>query len=219
MKTEIHEYEGEGVVVRWDKARCIHAAECVRGLPSVFAAGRRPWVQPNQATTAEVLVVVARCPTGALQAERRDGAPAEEVPGVNTVEIRPDGPLYLRGDIAIIDAAGEEVARATRLALCRCGASENKPFCDGSHSRVGFTDGGGVETVKLRQDDALTATGLRLVLRPNGPVLVEGPVRVVTAAGETACEGNRGALCRCGASATKPFCDGTHNKIGFEAPG
>jgi CDGSH-type Zn-finger protein/uncharacterized Fe-S cluster protein YjdI len=214
MSGKIQEYPGQALVVRYDVGRCIHARECLRGLPAVFNAGNRPWVAPDAAPADEVLRVVMRCPTGALHAERRDGGPGEPPPEENTVTLRPAGPLYLRGDLAVVSPEGEVLLRDTRMALCRCGASKNKPFCDGSHSAAVFSDPGRVTEVKLK-DLPVEGRTLRLTPKPNGPVLVEGPVKVVDAGGAVAAQGTRGAFCRCGASSSKPFCDGTHNKIGF----
>ena len=141
MNEDVHEYTGGDIDVTWDQARCIHAAECVRGLPAVFDTERRPWVAPDEAAAAAVADVVVRCPTGALHFERHDGGPAETVPDTNTVTLATDGPLYLHGDLELKNADGDTRLRDTRVALCRCGASANKPFCDGTHASVGFESG------------------------------------------------------------------------------
>ena len=70
---KIHRYEGKDIVLTYDARRCIHAGECVRGLPAVFDPARRPWVVPDEADPAEVADVVRRCPTGALHFERAGG--------------------------------------------------------------------------------------------------------------------------------------------------
>lgn len=216
MSKHPHEYQGESLVVRYEKSLCIHAAECVHGLPEVFDPNAKPWVSPDNAERERVLETVARCPSGALTAERRDGEVAEAVPAENTVSVQPHGPLYLRGDLELLDAEGNVVARGTRMALCRCGASANKPFCDGSHTRALFEDEGRIDGLTLRNETAST-TRLRIHPRPNGPVIVEGPVRILDAAGSELAAGTRAGLCRCGASARKPVCDGSHNRIGFSA--
>ena len=82
--------------------------------------------------------VIERCPTGALQYERRDGGPQEAPPPKNSVRIAADGPLYLYGRVRVDDADGQPVVRDTRVALCRCGQSALKPFCDGTHKKIGF---------------------------------------------------------------------------------
>ena len=120
-------YKGQGVSVRFNAARCTHAAKCVHGLPRVFDTQARPWIQPGKATADEVVAVVARCPTGALQASYDDGRNAEAMPARNELRMVADGPHHLRGDIEIRDGSGTALARETRVALCRCGASGNKP--------------------------------------------------------------------------------------------
>lgn len=112
---------------------------CVRDLPDVFLPEARPWVVVDAADADVVAAAVEHCPTGALHYRRLDGAADEQAPEETTVEPRPNGPLFLRGRLRIVAADGEVIRRDTRVALCRCGASGNKPFCDGSHRRIGFT--------------------------------------------------------------------------------
>ncbi|WP_203686348.1 (4Fe-4S)-binding protein [Streptomyces sp. SID14515] len=123
-------YDGEGIVVGFDAHRCLHAAECVRGLPAVFDVGRRPWVQPDNAPADEVADVIHRCPSGALQYHRTDGMP-DEVPDVPThVSLHADGVLHLRGDLEVATPHGPR--QETRVMLCGCGATGNTPYCDHS---------------------------------------------------------------------------------------
>lgn len=142
MKSDIRRYESDDITVQYDVKRCIHAAECIRGLPTVFDPDRRPWIDPTNATAEEIAAVVQRCPTGALHFVRRDGGASEPVPEENSMTIAADGPLYVRGNIQLIMPDGAVVHADTRVALCRCGASQNKPFCDGSHTEAGFHDPG-----------------------------------------------------------------------------
>ena len=138
MSTQPRDYPGASITVSFDIGRCIHAAECIRGLPDVFDTGRRPWILPDAATPDEVAAIVQRCPSGALQFRRSDGGGEERVDERVTVLPTPDGPLYLRGALEIIDGAGAVIEQASRAALCRCGHSANKPFCDNSHLDSGF---------------------------------------------------------------------------------
>ncbi len=92
----------------------------------------------DAATADKVAEVVVTCPTGALHFERLDGGLQEKPPGETTIDARPNGPLYMRGKLRITGPGGQLIREDTRVALCRCGHSENKPFCDGSHRRVGF---------------------------------------------------------------------------------
>jgi uncharacterized Fe-S cluster protein YjdI len=72
-------YVGKEVTVSYDRAVCTHAAECVRGLPSVFDTQARPWIQPDHATADAVIATVARCPSGALRIEARSNSSPETV--------------------------------------------------------------------------------------------------------------------------------------------
>lgn len=209
-----HSYEGEALKVRYDAAKCIHVGECVRGNSAVFDPENRPWVQPDAASADEVAKIIERCPTGALTYERLDGGAAEAPTSENTVRLSADGPVYLEGEleITLTDGTVETLARA---ALCRCGASQNKPFCDGRHAKADFQDPGLVGNCKTK-DAEEGATALKARVLENGPVLLEGPYRLLDGQGEARLEAGSGALCRCGASQNKPFCDGRHSKIGFE---
>lgn len=132
------EYRNEQIVVYWEPKLCIHAGFCFRGLPAVFKPNDRPWVTLDGADADEVAQVVMACPTGALHFERLDGGPQEQAPQETTVKLQINGPLYLRGKVRIVGPGGHVLREDTRLALCRCGHSENKPYCDGSHFRVRF---------------------------------------------------------------------------------
>jgi len=202
--------------VTWDKVRCIHAAECVRGLPAVFDTGRRPWVQPDQAAAGEVTEVVRRCPTGALRVRRADGAALEEPAPPNALRVAADGPVYVQGDLEVRGSDGEVRFSDTRLALCRCGRSDHKPLCDNSHRGDGFADAGRLRETKLGDDGERPTARLVLKLTAGGPVVLDGPFALTDAAGRTV-YGDKAALCRCGASANKPFCDGSHQRVGFSA--
>lgn len=130
--------------VTYDAEVCIHAAECVRGLPKVFDPEARPWIQPANATPEQIEKVVATCPSGAL-AFRRLGAAtpaatASSAPAATSVVARAtrDGPVVVAGPIVVEDSEGKVLRRADQVAFCRCGHSATKPFCDGAHTRSGF---------------------------------------------------------------------------------
>jgi uncharacterized Fe-S cluster protein YjdI len=125
-------YTGEGVTVYFDARRCLHAAECVRGLPSVFDAKQRPWIRADGARADEIAEVVRRCPSGALHYVLDDG-PAEAPDSPTRITAVADGPLFVRGDLRL-DTPDGELAE-TRAALCVCARSENAPFCDNACKR------------------------------------------------------------------------------------
>ncbi len=215
MKRKVRQYEAEGIVVEFEAARCIHAEECVHGLPEVFDAKGRPWIQPGKASPDAIAAVVRRCPTGALHHRRTDGGAVEEPPGENTVRVIPDGPLHLAGRLRLYLPDGE-VRDETRVALCRCGDSKNKPFCDNTHLEKNFTDPGIAVEHRMGPKGDGADGALTVRLAPNGPILVEGPLQAI-AADDTSAEGGKGAFCRCGSSESKPYCDGTHAAAGFLA--
>jgi CDGSH-type Zn-finger protein/uncharacterized Fe-S cluster protein YjdI len=212
--SKLHRYEGRALAVTYDAKRCIHAAECVRGLPEVFDPGAKPWIQPGEVDAETLARVVYRCPTGALTLERDDGV-REPVAATNTATLTPDGPIYLRGELTLLAGDGSVTLTGTRIALCRCGASQNKPLCDGSHRNVGFRHPGTLAAGET-PPGAEGAGQLTIRQRPNGPLMCTGPLVVVGADGRAAFAEST-FLCRCGASGNKPYCDGTHKKIGFAA--
>jgi CDGSH-type Zn-finger protein/uncharacterized Fe-S cluster protein YjdI len=211
----VHTYEGERADVTWDGRLCIHVGECGRSRGELFVTGRNPWCQPDLTTDEDVADVVGRCPTGALTLHRKDGAPGEVADGDNVVAVANHGPLYVRGQLEIDGAAADMESVKFRAALCRCGLSKNKPFCDNSHEEGGFRDRGAVGDV----GDGVEGAGGPLKIRraPNGPLLLAGNVTIVAASGRKAWSGTKAALCRCGQSQNKPFCDGSHKAAGFQA--
>lgn len=140
MGRRLQTYATDAITVTYDPVRCIHAAECVRSLPLVFDPSRRRWIQLEHAQADDIAAVVRRCPTGALQYTLALGDP-ETADAAPRVQARRRGPLYVRGDVQLTTEDGVVIATGTRLALCRCGASRNKPFCDGSHLEIGFDAG------------------------------------------------------------------------------
>ncbi len=211
----VHTFSGAEVDVTWDSRLCIHVGECGRAEGDLFVGGRKPWCQPDLVSADEVAQVVERCPTGALAHTRKDGGPAETAPARNTVTVANNGPLYVTGDLRVAGAADDMPGTRTRVALCRCGQSANKPFCDGRHEKVGFVDRGAIGSV----GKGVEADGgvLEIKRAKNGPMLLSGNVEIRAGSGRVAWRGTKAALCRCGQSGNKPFCDGSHVGAGFEA--
>ena len=206
-------YRSEKITVSFDLTRCIHSEECVRGLPEVFDTEKRPWIQPDRSNPDRVAEVVTRCPTGALQFERTDGGAEEPVPNENIIAVAANGPLYVRGDIEIKDSTGTLLLEDTRVALCRCGESRNKPFCDNSHKQANFRDTGVLGENRLALKPAADGRRLQIVPTVGGPLILNGEVEIRSADGDTTYRGTKTTLCRCGHSANKPFCDGSHAEV------
>lgn len=211
---KIKRFSGKELTVSWDARLCIGIAECGRSDDTLFVADRDPWCQPDDVEPARVVEVCARCPSGALSVTDRSGADVEPPADGNRVYVAHDGPLFVHGKLALQHAADDMPGIRHRVALCRCGKSSNKPFCDNSH-RDGFSDAGAIG----EDGPGYVNADAELHINPtlHGPLVLEGPVQLVTGSGRVAWRGNNVALCRCGESANKPFCDGSHQKAGFRS--
>ena len=140
-KDKVKEYSNGEVTIVWKSDLCIHAAKCVHGLPGVFDAKARPWINADGATTNEIIEQVKKCPSGALTFYRNEaGEETEVVEEERIIEVVKNGPLMVFGNIRLRHADGSFSNQHRVTAFCRCGASNNKPFCDGTHKKIGFKD-------------------------------------------------------------------------------
>lgn len=207
-------YKGETVDITYSLKRCIHAEKCIHHLSEVFDSKKRPWINANGSHADEVARVLPLCPSGALHYERKDGGIAEDIPTLNRIIVHEDSYLQVIGDLEI-NGASVSIEHETRATLCRCGASKNKPFCDNTHKHIDF------HTISsLAQEiDIPIETGGKLSITPqaNGSIAIRGNVQIEDEAGQLLFAGTETWLCRCGGSANKPFCDGTHRRNGFLA--
>jgi uncharacterized Fe-S cluster protein YjdI len=139
-KTDRKYTNGE-ITVFWYPRKCIHATTCYRELIDVFNPRKRPWVNMEGAPTEEIIRVVKLCPTQALTySYNSEIAPEAKAPEeIHEARVMEDGPLVLKGDFTIYDTDGKELRHMKMTSLCRCGASNNLPFCDGTHRKVGYT--------------------------------------------------------------------------------
>lgn len=204
--------EGRDMVLSFDTKRCIHARFCVLGAPNVFLSGvEGQWIFPDAMETEALRGVAHTCPSGAVSYVPKGETQAEPAPEVNIVNLREDGPYAFRAPLNI---DGEKIG--FRATLCRCGASKNKPFCDGSHKKIGFKVTGEPET---RKSEPLAVRDGPLTIKPqkNGPLQVSGNLEICAGTGRNIDRVQTARLCRCGGSKTKPFCDNTHLKIGFKS--
>jgi CDGSH-type Zn-finger protein/uncharacterized Fe-S cluster protein YjdI len=210
MANTTNEYQGKKITIRFDGSKCIHSRNCVLGLPKVFEANAPgPWIHPDEGTIEELVAVARSCPSGAITYERHDGGPAERAPDVNVIRVLENGPLAVLADYEI-----DGIETGFRTTLCRCGESTNKPFCDGSHTKIDFAATGEPATEK---SEPLEERGGRLAITPfpNGPLGIAGPVEICAGTGRAINRVSKTALCRCGASKNKPYCDGSHTAAGF----
>ena len=210
---KVFTYEGDKITVQWDGRLCIHVGECGRAKNELFVTGRKPWCAPNEVDMFEAIDVIERCPTGALTYSCADATCNETSDTENRIVVSNNGPLYVRGQLEIEGAPEDMPGVQHRAALCRCGQSKNKPFCDNSHEAAGFVDRGAIG----ERGDGCEAPVGPVKVQPvkDGPVLISGNVEMIAGTGRVAWRGTKAALCRCGASNNKPFCDGSHRKAGF----
>ena len=205
-------YAGQDIEISFDMSRCIHARNCFLKLPQVFDPARRPWVDPDAAPAEEIAAMIRTCPSGALTFKKLDGGPDEAPPILNRAAVLENGPISFAGDLEI---AGEKM---TRVTLCRCGESKNKPFCDYAQADAGFEATG--EPPAKEGDPGTDEVGGPVVVTgfENGPVQVKGAVEITSGTGHRLNVTKSAFLCRCGQSKNKPYCDGSHKAAGFEAP-
>lgn len=133
-----HYTNGEITVV-WKPNQCIHSKICWTNLLEVFDPRKRPWINMEGAATDRIAGQVSKCPSGALSSfynNEHTVAPGIDVD--TTIEVTPNGPLLVYGNVTIKDTQGNETVKYKTTALCRCGASSNKPYCDGTHVKIGF---------------------------------------------------------------------------------
>jgi CDGSH-type Zn-finger protein/uncharacterized Fe-S cluster protein YjdI len=205
--------EGRDLTLIYEGKKCIHSRFCVTWGPKVFIANvKGPWINPDAMSTDALTEIAHVCVSGAIRYKRKDGQPDEAAPPVNLISVREGGPYAIKADIRLNGAP----AGNFRYTLCRCGASKSKPFCDGSHHDVHFAASGEPPTGKA---DMLPVRDGPLEITPtlDGPLQVRGNMEIISGTGRVVARVESARLCRCGASNTKPFCDGSHEKIGFRS--
>jgi len=133
-------YSKDDVTVYWDSDKCIHSGNCVNSLKDVFNPQNRPWINMPGAPSEEIIRVVKNCPSGALSYKMSNEMNEEKRIGGEelTIKVNKGGPYLIRGNVKIIDKDGTETIKEGTVALCRCGESQNKPYCDGSHKNKEF---------------------------------------------------------------------------------
>ena len=134
-------YSNKDITIVWQPDACIHSTKCWKGsngLLSVFNPAKKPWIDATGASTEEIIQRIDQCPSGALSYFRNGDEIVHEVKDEQIVEVLANGPLMVYGNLTIKDPAGNTTHRSKVTAFCRCGQSNNKPYCDGSHVKIGF---------------------------------------------------------------------------------
>ena len=208
----VDEIEGEKMTLIYEGKKCIHSRYCVTWGPKVFLANVvGPWIHPDAMDVDSLVEIAHVCPSGAIRYRRKDGKPDEAAPPVNLIAVREGGPYAVRAKLKLDGMEGQ-----FRATLCRCGASKSKPFCDGSHHEVNFSATGEPPSGKT---DMLAVRDGDLAIDPqtDGPLQVRGNLEITSGTGRVVARVTSARLCRCGASNNKPFCDGSHARIGFRS--
>ncbi|VAW20902.1 hypothetical protein MNBD_BACTEROID01-1584 [hydrothermal vent metagenome] len=137
---KIKEYTNGEITILWEPAKCIHAGECVKALPKVYDPKAKPWIKIENATTDELKSQINKCPSAALSYKENKSEDSKITTYETKIEVLENGPLLIYGTLKITDKNGNQEQKNKTTAFCRCGASENKPYCDGAHTKINFSD-------------------------------------------------------------------------------
>ncbi|HHC79931.1 MAG TPA: hypothetical protein ENK46_08605 [Flavobacteriia bacterium] len=137
-KTIVKEYSNSEITIIWKPEKCIHAGECVKRLPKVYRPRKKPWLIIENATTEELKSQIEACPSGALSYNLKNQENQEIAEPKIKVTVLENGPLLVEGALAIAKSDGTVENKTKTTAFCRCGASANKPYCDGEHKKIDF---------------------------------------------------------------------------------
>ena len=136
IKDTRKEYSNGEITIVWQPSVCIHSEKCWRGLPEVFRYKQRPWIDPQGADSSAIRSQIDKCPSGALSYHVNGNSEANMEGTALEIDVIDNGPLRISGKMEIRYKG--EIIEKEKVSLCRCGASENKPFCDGTHKKIGF---------------------------------------------------------------------------------
>ena len=140
-KEIVKEYASGDLTVVWKPKKCIHAGICVKSLPKVYDPKGKPWIKAENASADELMAQIEQCPSGALSYTMENENIVEETSSSEvTVKVMPNGPLLVSGTLQVTDKDGNTETKTKNNAFCRCGGSSNKPYCDGTHSKIEFCD-------------------------------------------------------------------------------
>ena len=134
------EYQKDDLTIVWKSDLCIHSAECIKRLPRVYNPNGRPWIKPENASIEELKAQINACPSGALSYYMKNEEKASTESTTTKIEVTANGPLLVHGDLIVKGKDGSEISKSQITAFCRCGASSNKPYCDGTHKKIDFKD-------------------------------------------------------------------------------
>ena len=134
----IKEYVNGDLIVIWKPKKCIHAAECVKRLPEVYNPDEKPWIKAENANIEDLKKQIQACPSGALTYKMANVETQDDAQSEIKIEVLQNGPLLVHGTLHVTNSDGNNEVKDKTTAFCRCGASANKPYCDGAHRNVDF---------------------------------------------------------------------------------
>lgn len=135
---DTNKYGNDEITIHWKPSLCIHSKNCWKNLPEVFNPRERPWIKAGAIETKKITEQIDKCPSGALSYTYHNKTNTTNMENQNKIEIAANGPILVHGTIEIKHADGTVETKEKMCALCRCGASANKPFCDGTHRKIEF---------------------------------------------------------------------------------
>ncbi|MEZ4804316.1 MAG: (4Fe-4S)-binding protein [Bacteroidia bacterium] len=142
MKDITKKYSNGEITIVWKPTLCIHSKNCWQGsngLIEVFNPSEKPWIKPEGASTERIMSQIKKCPSGALSYYMNESESTIDSNTTSTqIDVTENGPLIVHGNITIQNQNGEKVQKQNITALCRCGGSANKPYCDGTHNKIDF---------------------------------------------------------------------------------
>ena len=147
-KDSVKEFSNGEITVYWKSELCIHSANCLIGLPAVFNSKKKPWINVHASNSKDIMKAIDTCPSRALTYLKstkfitsKPRATQKMKSKFARVQILQNGPALITGNFIVRDAQKKKIQIENEVvAICRCGGSKKKPFCDGSHQSVGFTD-------------------------------------------------------------------------------
>lgn len=136
-KKKTKEYSNGELTIVWEPGICSHSEVCINCLPEVYNPYGKPWITIEKATTEQLKEQLDKCPSGALS-YYMNGEGKNTEPTEVKIDVKANGPLLITGNIEVTDSKSGTVSKTKKTAFCRCGGSSNKPYCDGTHSKIGF---------------------------------------------------------------------------------
>ena len=136
---KLEDHQGDGITIHDNRGTCAHAGRCTDGLPAVFRLGTEPWIAATESDAETIANTIQQCPSGALSYSINEKLYRDRG-GDEMLLFAPNGPYVIRGGAELVDAELNKGATTDHMTLCRCGASQNKPFCSGAHWNVQFDE-------------------------------------------------------------------------------